>query len=701
MYGDCVAVPPNPNYVAEVVVLLTSLGVDRKQKKESNQICDLLEIKRVHRKVIDMNKDTHCGNDDGQSEATERLMNRKELESWKLPQVFIDGCFAGDVPQLQNLEDDGVLGRILRRQLCLKCHSPKDSSHMTCPVCGAEFEEVMQKHRPIEEELERLHGKYTDEDRADESSDSGDEAGERFNSYVSAWWQTYGNDDPAWLNAVAEEAVEEAAGGAGQEPTANAVAVEPAAEQQSVEGAAADAARSAPEEAKTSTAEEAEPGGPTSPATGGQTPPATEGVKTMTPQMLGKLKMQQVKDMMQADATNSPKKKLVENPLKGRRRKEKGSAAALLKGKKEELLFGMDREAQEKKANKYDIGLVEEVVEWIEAITGLKQGDASFADWLKSGQVLCAVANAIRPGAIKRVSTSPVPFKQMENITMFMNEARELGVPESAMFGTPDLFEEKDLGAVVNCIYTFGGVVQVQCQEFSGPKLGVPLNVTARTHKREKTAQVTQFSGYAGALEKAEVSKAIPIGMKEGKASEDGVYGIDRELKEKQEAKYDVALEKQVTEWIEAISGEKKGDEETIQEWLKNGRILCVLVNAIRPGTIKKVHSSKLAFKQMENITFFTSVAREVGVPESAMFGTADLFEGKNMGSVMTCIFMFAGAVQVHWPEFPGPHLGVPLHVESKSKRRQVGLVTDMSSGLNTAMEVERPHDPLHIIRSG
>mmetsp|Transcript_125995 Transcript_125995/g.245742 ORF Transcript_125995/g.245742 Transcript_125995/m.245742 type:complete len:683 (-) Transcript_125995:24-2072(-) len=671
---EVVVVPPNPHYTAEVIVLLTSFGVDRRQKRDGKLVIDLLETKRVHRKVIDMNMDARCGRDSGESLATERLTSRGELESWKLPQVFIDGFFVGDWVQLQQLEDDGALGRILRRQLCLKCHQPKDREDMTCPECGAEFQEVLPEHMLIEPELDRIFrdiygGKYTEEDRENEDSDSGSEADLRFGAYVGAWWETF-QDDPAYAAADAEN-------GTSVEETIPVNVAEGDSNQQEEPGSDQQAGG---QEASIERVErkESDDSGPL--------------MVRMKSTKQGKLKMQQIKALMD-DSRNPLKRDFVKNPRRFRGRQDKGSAAALLQNKKQDAssFFGMDREAQEKKANKIDISLVEEVVEWIEAITGLKQKDASFADWLRSGQVLCALANGIRPGVIKKVGTSSLPFKQMENITMFMNVARDWGVPESAMFGTVDLFEEKDLGAVVNCIFTFGGAVQVQCQDFDGPKLGVPLNVTAKTARRVKT-QASQFGGYSSSIEGTGATKVIPLGMKEGTLNDDCVYGMDKDLKEKLEAKYDRQLEQQVTEWIEIVSGEKKGDR-GVEEWLKDGRVLCALANAIRPGVIKKVHTSSLAFKQMENITFFTDVAREAGVPESAMFGTADLFEAKNLGSVINCIFTFGGAVQVRWPDFKGPMLGVPLNVESKSKRREVGRATDMSSGFHTALEVERPRD--------
>jgi len=188
--------------------------------------------------------------------------------------------------------------------------------------------------------------------------------------------------------------------------------------------------------------------------------------------------------------------------------------------------------------------------------------------------------------------------------------------------------------------------------------------------------------------------------MQAGTPNEECVYGIDKDLKAKQAAKYDPELEREVTEWIEAVTDQKKEDKD-FAEWLKDGHVLCALVNTIKPGIVKKVNTSSLPFKQMENITYFMNAARELGVPESAMFGTPDLYEEKNIGSVVTCIFQLGGAVQVSAPEFTGPKLGIALKSDSKDKKRDKGgLLTDMSAGFNTSMDVARPTDRVdHCVR--
>ena len=49
----------------------------------------------------------------------------------------------------------------------------------------------------------------------------------------------------------------------------------------------------------------------------------------------------------------------------------------------------------------------------ITSLSGKPQGDATFADWLKDGSVICEAMNALKPGAIKKINASKMAFKQM------------------------------------------------------------------------------------------------------------------------------------------------------------------------------------------------------------------------------------------------------------------------------------------------
>ncbi|KAI9484659.1 calponin homology domain-containing protein [Zychaea mexicana] len=68
-----------------------------------------------------------------------------------------------------------------------------------------------------------------------------------------------------------------------------------------------------------------------------------------------------------------------------------------------------------------------------------------------------------------------------------------------------------------------------------------------------------------------------------------------------------------------------------LHQELKDGVLLCNLVNKLRPGTIKHVGQRDLSFIKMDNITRFLQGARQLGLNDAQLFETIDLFEAKDM----------------------------------------------------------------------
>jgi len=368
-----------------------------------------------------------------------------------------------------------------------------------------------------------------------------------------------------------------------------------------------------------------------------------------------------------------------------------------------------------------------------------------FTVWLRSGVVLCKLANAIQANAVSKIHTKDLALMQHENITNFVRFARSIGVPESSVFSSDDLYDAKNMVSVINCIHAFGGQVQVSCKSFTGPKLGVPMNAKIKDKKRSSGLATDQSVGFSESMDLARPSEgldasgivrsvklssprpaasavfgssiqsapaatpataaAAPVAAESaerlsGTAVDAVIYGMDKDQKEKMENEYPHTLEKEAVGWIEALTGERKG-QMSVCEWLRSGVLLCNLVNVITPGNIPKVHRSNVAALQHENIKFFLSAARDFGVREHSAFNAVDLYEEKNMGSVICCLHAFGGAVQVSCPNFNGPKFGVAVNAKTQDRRRSSGLITDAFGGFSTTMEVERPSARLDkIVRS-
>jgi len=135
-------------------------------------------------------------------------------------------------------------------------------------------------------------------------------------------------------------------------------------------------------------------------------------------------------------------------------------------------------------------------------------------------------------------------------------------------------------------------------------------------------------------------------------------YGIDKELKAKQDSKYDAKLESEVRRWIEGVTGDRLGSD--LGDALHNGVTLCKLINAIKPGSVRTINSGNLAFKQMENIGNFLSGCESIGMKRHDLFQTVDLYEKKNMVQVVSALSSVGGYSQ-KVSGFRGPYIGVKM----------------------------------------
>uniref|UniRef100_A0A1I7VMP7 Calponin-homology (CH) domain-containing protein n=1 Tax=Loa loa TaxID=7209 RepID=A0A1I7VMP7_LOALO len=111
--------------------------------------------------------------------------------------------------------------------------------------------------------------------------------------------------------------------------------------------------------------------------------------------------------------------------------------------------------------------------------------------------------------------------------------------------------------------------------------------------------------------------------------------GLALEAQRKIQGKYDSELAEQLLEWVAQLTEKNfstSGDVTNFLEVFRDGTVLCSLANALQPGSVKKINASSMAFKQMENISFFLSFV-EKHVTKSELFQTVDLFEGQDLNA--------------------------------------------------------------------
>lgn len=112
-------------------------------------------------------------------------------------------------------------------------------------------------------------------------------------------------------------------------------------------------------------------------------------------------------------------------------------------------------------------------------------------------------------------------------------------------------------------------------------------------------------------------------------------------------------MDKEAQEWIEAIIAEKFPAGQSYEDVLKDGQVLCKLINVLSPNAVPKVNSSGGQFKFMENINNFQKALKEYGVLDIDVFQTVDLYEKKDIANVTNTIFALGRAVSFKSPSIP------------------------------------------------
>jgi len=131
---------------------------------------------------------------------------------------------------------------------------------------------------------------------------------------------------------------------------------------------------------------------------------------------------------------------------------------------------------------------------------------------------------------------------------------------------------------------------------------------------------------------------------------------LERAVRAKIAGKRDPQQDKEAQEWIESVIG-SKFPSGSYEDALKDGVILCKLVNKLKPNSIAKINESGGSFKFMENVNNFQKAIKAYGVPDIDVFQSVDLVEKKDISQVTNTVFAIGRAA---WkdPNWKGPNLG-------------------------------------------
>ncbi|XP_066914031.1 myophilin-like [Clytia hemisphaerica] len=159
-------------------------------------------------------------------------------------------------------------------------------------------------------------------------------------------------------------------------------------------------------------------------------------------------------------------------------------------------------------------------------------------------------------------------------------------------------------------------------------------------------------------------------------------YGLTAEVNSKIKSKYELEDEKKVLRWIaEVLTDRSMFDgvegEEAVHQVLKDGLILCKVINMLYPGSVRKVNKMKQPFMMMENISAFLDACVAYGVRRGDLFQTVDLYEGQNMVSVIQGIFALGRKAQTNG------YRGAVLGPKEASENHREFTYDQMNEGFN------------------
>ncbi|XP_063039905.1 calponin-1-like isoform X1 [Engraulis encrasicolus] len=118
-------------------------------------------------------------------------------------------------------------------------------------------------------------------------------------------------------------------------------------------------------------------------------------------------------------------------------------------------------------------------------------------------------------------------------------------------------------------------------------------------------------------------------------------FGLSADVKNKLAGKYDPEVEDALRLWIGEITGETLPDN--FMAGLKDGVLLCKLINVLHPGSVKKINTGTQNWHQLENIGHFIRAITDYGLKPVDLFESNDLFENTNHTQVQSTLIALAG----------------------------------------------------------
>lgn len=134
------------------------------------------------------------------------------------------------------------------------------------------------------------------------------------------------------------------------------------------------------------------------------------------------------------------------------------------------------------------------------------------------------------------------------------------------------------------------------------------------------------------------------------------VSSLDKDLSRLRSAKYSAKDSDEIKQWFSEILQTPLPEGKDLMDCLKDGVVLCRLINQLPGAPTLKPKASNMPFVQMEQIAAFINVISKppISLPAHDLFLTVDLFEKKDPAQVVQCLTSFSRIANAISPQnFP------------------------------------------------
>jgi len=162
---------------------------------------------------------------------------------------------------------------------------------------------------------------------------------------------------------------------------------------------------------------------------------------------------------------------------------------------------GIDKELQAKLASKFDVDKAGACLKWIAESTG-KEVTGDFGADLRDGFLLCQLLKHISSKTYKKLKIkskhTKQPFVCRTQIQNFVKGCKELGMAESDVCTSQDLYEGDNLNNVVNHLYALNAICYKLEDEgkYKGPFIFGAHTKFAKENKRHFTKEQLNHAKY-------------------------------------------------------------------------------------------------------------------------------------------------------------------------------------------------------------